>query len=268
MTAGGVFMRCQFDTAYAIVIADKLKINSMQLLDPLAIVFLAALIHASFQLSISVMTIMSGHALGKETAQTRVTELVSSFSLGGTLMIVFLLSFIALIAQNIAPHGVPMAAWGIACGLAIGVGIAIWAFYYQHRKNGTVLWIPRPLAEFLAQRARHTSLPIEAFSLGLTSVLAEIIFAIAPLLLAAFVLSGLPAYAQLGGLILYTFVASLPLYVITILVGSGKSLARIQRWRELNKRFLQFSAGSALIILGVYVYVDIVATRLNLGGTS
>jgi uncharacterized membrane protein (DUF485 family) len=37
-------------------------------------------------------------------------------------------------------------------------------------------------------------------------------------------------------------------------------VARIQKWREHNKRFLQFAAGSALIVLGVYFYVDIFTT--------
>jgi hypothetical protein len=33
-------------------------------------------------------------------------------------------------------------------------------------------------------------------------------------------------------------------------------LSRIQRWREANKHFLQFAAGSGLLILGFFVYVN------------
>jgi hypothetical protein len=44
------------------------------------------------------------------------------------------------------------------------------------------------------------------------------------------------------------------------LIGGGHTISGIQRWREQNKRFLQFVAGSALIVLGFYVYVEQVLT--------
>jgi hypothetical protein len=40
-----------------------------------------------------------------------------------------------------------------------------------------------------------------------------------------------------------------------VLIGSGHRLSEIQKWRETNKRFLQFSAGGALVVLGFFVYV-------------
>jgi hypothetical protein len=45
-----------------------------------------------------------------------------------------------------------------------------------------------------------------------------------------------------------------------VLIGSGHSLSRIQRWREANKHFLQFAAGAGLIVLGGYLYVNEVVT--------
>lgn len=239
----------------------------MNTLDPLAIILLAGLVHASFQLGISVMTVMSGHALGKKTAKTHVTSLSAWYSLGGALMIALSLSFLTIIVQNIAPHGIPAEYWGVISGLAIGIGVAIWAVYFRHRQGGTILWVPRPLADYLSSRARHTSVSVEAFNLGMTSIIAETLFSIAPLLVSAFILVSLPAPMQLAGLVLYVFVASLPLLCITVLIGGGHSTARIQRWRELNKRFLQFAAGSASIILGVYLYIDIVVSRITLGGS-
>jgi hypothetical protein len=44
-------------------------------------------------------------------------------------------------------------------------------------------------------------------------------------------------------------------FIIWILVARGVSLGRIQKWRETNKRFLQFSAGAGAIILGAFVYI-------------
>lgn len=227
----------------------------MHYLDSLAIIALAALIHASFQLSVSMLTVMSGHALGRKTAHARLLRLSGSFILGGMLMITLLLCFTAMVLQN-AFDTVPPLVWAGASGLSVGVGIAVWSFYYRHRRTGTVLWLPRPMASYLEKRARKTRYPAESFTLGLGSVAAEILFAIAPLLIASLVLVRLPAPLQLGGLALYTLVASLPLIVIYLLIGGGHSLGKIQHWRETNKRFLQFAAGSALIILGAYLYVD------------
>ena len=48
----------------------------------LSIVCLAALIHASFQLSISTLTLMSGHALGRGQSHTRLVSLLGGFTAG------------------------------------------------------------------------------------------------------------------------------------------------------------------------------------------
>ena len=239
----------------------------MQYLDALAIIALAALIHGSFQLSISMLTVMSGHALGRRTAHARLLRLSGSFILGVMLMITLLLCCIAILLQNSFPAGIPPLLWAGASGLSVGVGIAVWAFYYRHRRAGTVLWLPRPMASYLEKRARKTRYPAESFTLGLGSVVAEILFAVAPLLIASLALVALPAPLQLGGLALYVLVASLPLIVIYLLIGGGHSLGKIQRWREDNKRFLQFAAGSALLILGAYLYVDaLFVETVGIGG--
>lgn len=230
-----------------------------------AIIALSALIHASFQLSVSMMTLMSGHALGKKTSHTRVMRMMAGFILGTMTMIALALSFMAFVVANIAPFGLPLLAWSALTGLTVGVGIAVWVFYYRHRQAGTVLWLPRPFAAYLSERARKTKLSVEAFGLGLVSIFAEILFAVAPLALAAALLRELSVPAQLGGLLLYTIIATLPLLVIFTMVGGGKSLARVQRWREDNKRFLQFAAGSALVLLGGYLYVDVVLMQMATG---
>lgn len=226
-----------------------------------AIILLAAAIHASFQLSVSLLTVMSGHSLGKKRAHKRVLRLISSFVLGSMTMIALTVSFLALLAQNLLPSGIPPLVWAAASGLMLGVGIAVWAFYYRPRDTGTVLWIPRHMAKYLSQRARATKLAPEAFGLGLSSVVGELLFGLAPMVVVALLLSTLEAPLQLAGLATYTVVASLPLFVITLVVGGGRTLARVQRWRESNKRFLQFAAGSALIILGAYIYVDLILAR-------
>jgi hypothetical protein len=67
------------------------------------------------------------------------------------------------------------------------------------------------------------------------------------------------------GIAIYTTVSLLGLLIVWSLIGSGRSLARIQKWRTDNKRFLQFSSGGALIVLGFFVYVSkIMATVLGI----
>lgn len=239
----------------------------MSILDTFAIIALAGLVHASFQLSVSMMTMMSGHALGKRTAHARVMRLMAGFILGVMTMVALGVSFLALVTSNLAPEGWPVMAWAGVSGLMIGVGAAVWLVYYRRRAAGTVLWVPREFAAYLAGRARATKLAPEAYGLGLASVIAELIFGLAPMLVTALLLVPLEAPWQLAGLAMYTLIISLPLHIIAVLVGGGRSLARIQRWREQHKRFIQFAAGSAMIVLGVYLYVDIVMTALVTGGS-
>ena len=233
--------------------------NNFDLLTSFAIVLLAAGCHASFQLSISMLTLLSGHALGRKTAHLRLMRLTGSFILGAGVMIALLLSATAFTFNTLLPNHTPLLAWAACAGGGVGVGLSIWLFYFR-RESGTSLWIPRSFARFLSNRAKATKEAAEAFGLGLTSIFAELLFTFAPLAIAALVLVQLSPDWQLLGVLLYAAVALLPLMIVGILIGGGHKLSRIQHWRESNKRFLQFAAGSGLIILAAYVYVEQVLT--------
>lgn len=232
----------------------------------LAIILLAALIHASFQVSVSVLTLLHSHSLGKKTAHTRLLRLTGGFIAGaGTMSLLFLCS-LSFVLANVFVSSTPAGVWAVCCGAVVGVGASVWLFYFRESK-GTSLWLPRGLARFLNARTKQTTHSAEAYSLGLTSVVSEIIFIFAPLLIAALVLIRLDPLWQLVGTLTYVTVSLLPLLVIGVLIGGGHTVARIQRWRESNKRFLQFSAASSLFILGVYVYVErvVVASAVAAG---
>ncbi len=233
----------------------------MNTFDSFAILFLAGAIHASFQVSVSMLTLLSGHSFGRRVAHTRVMQLAMSF-LGGTVVMTLLgLSFGALVFGNAyAVYGNQQTWWIGLSVLSVVVGIAVWITYYRRTKAGTELWIPRSMATFLRARTKATRSAPEAFGLGLVSVVAETLFVIAPLAIAAYIVAQMAAPLQLAGLAFYVAVANAPLLTIVMLIGGGHSVAKIQKWRERNKRFLQFAAGSALIILGVYFYVDIFTT--------
>lgn len=238
------------------------------MLHSFAIIIFAALIHASFQLSVSMLTLLSSHAIGARTAHSKLLRLTSGFILGAAVMTTLLVSFTALILQYGFGSHAPVIAWAIGCGLLIGLGIAVWAFYYR-RGEGTSLWLPRGFARYLSERTKATKHSTEAFGLGLSSIIAELIFIIAPMAISGLVLITLAPLWQLLGIFTYTAVSLLSLATVGALIGSGHKLSGIQRWREHNKRFLQFAAGSGLIILGFYVYIDQVAatTAFAYGGS-
>lgn len=233
----------------------------MEILTSLAIVGLAALIHASFQLSVSVLTLLRGHSLGAQKSRRRVLHLTASYVWGAIVMTLLLISFASLLFVQGLGTETPLLAWAIVCGLAFGIGIAVWLFYYRKNRPGTELWIPRSFAKHLSTRSKATHYGAEAFSLGLTSSIAELLFIIPSLAIAALALSGLEPLWQLIGLAGYTLIASLGLLIVWSMVGAGTPLSTIQKWREANKRFLQFMGGSALVVLGFFVYVnEIMAT--------
>ena len=229
------------------------------------LIVLAALIHASFQLSVSVLTLLSGHALGAKTRHKRVISLMSGYMLGAVTMTALLVCSFAYISGLLFSAEVPVLAWSVVCGLMGGIAVAVWTFYYRS-KTGTALWIPRPIATMLHNRIRATKFVTESFSLGLTSVLAELLFTLPLLLASAFALIQLPAPLQLTGVILYVLISVVPQLYVTALVGGGHSLGAIQKWREDNKRFVQFIAGSALFILGFFIYANAVLTPILLQG--
>ena len=107
----------------------------MDALSSLAIIAFAALIHASFQLSVSVLTLLSGHAIGKKTAHNKLIRLTSSFVIGVGVMTLLIVSFLSYFIGQTFGSGTPLVLWAGACGLVLGLGVAVWTFYYR-RQSG------------------------------------------------------------------------------------------------------------------------------------
>ena len=151
----------------------------------------------------------------------------------------------------------------VSSGMMFGLGIAIWAFYFR-RQPGTSLWLPRNFAEYLNKRTKNS---IESFALGIISVIAEIIFIIAPIIAASLAIITLPnPFLQIISVAIYVIVSALPLFVVIVLIGSGRSISNLQHWREDHKRFLQFASGGSLLILAAFLFVDRVIGVISYGG--
>lgn len=232
----------------------------------LSIVALAALIHASFQLGVSMVTLLSSHAGGKRLNGGHSLRMVGAFLGGTVVMTMLLISSTTYTSSALFRNGIPTFVWEFIAGALVIVGVAVWIFYYR-RGDGTSLWLPRPLARVLHERIQATTLSAEAFSLGLTGVIAEIIFLAIPVMTASLAIVTLPTVWQIPAAIIYVAIASAGMIVVSVLIGSGRKLTHIQEWRESNKRFLQFISGCGLLVLSGYIYVnEIVATVAVAGG--
>ena len=255
-----MYLFCLYRYAYGInSVGLYLKIKHMNILDAFIIVAVAALIHASFQLSVSMLTMLSSHTIGAKRSHARLLGLTNAFTFGVMVMTILVLSTISLIMQLSLNDSANLIAWVATCGLMFGLGISVWIFYYR-KEQGTTLWLPRSLARYLSDRTKATKQAGEAFGLGVSSVIAELLFIAAPIMVSALVLVELSPIWQLTGIAFYTLISLLPLFIVSGLIGSGHKISHIQRWREQNKSFLQFIAGSSLVALGFYLYVDQVLT--------
>lgn len=133
-------------------------------------VLLAALIHASFNLSVSVLTLLSGHTLSREKSQIRLVKLLFAFTFGAIIMNILLFCAFAFFAQTIFFDGIYLFIWLVLIGLLVGTGLAVWLFYYRRsstNKSGTEIWIPRGIAKYLNDRARKTKHSAEDIFIGL-----------------------------------------------------------------------------------------------------
>lgn len=231
----------------------------MDYLTPLGIIALAGLIHASLQLGISMMTLLSGHSLSAKRSSERTLGLVACFFCGAVVMTMLIVSCAAYMVTRVWPGELSIWVWVMLSSLLASIGLVVWIAYYRPRGEGTELWVPRALAQFLSDRTKATRDGAEAFSLGLASVFVELLFVLPPALTAAFAITTLPTAWQLPSLLAYTLISSLGLGIVVVLIGSGRRISTIQRWRETHKKFLQFVAGAGLIILGCFIYATYVA---------
>lgn len=231
----------------------------MDTLTAFSIIVLAALIHASFQLGVSMITLLSGHSVGKKMASKRTLRLVGAFLLGTIVMTALIISTLSYIADSLFNQKAPSILWGVLAGSMIVIGMVVWVCYYR-RGAGTLLWVPRGLAHFLSDRIHATRRSAEAFSLGLTSVITEIVFIITPAIASALAIISLPKELQLVGAAVYVVVASIGMLFVAAFIGSGHSISRLQKWRETNKRFMQFAGGCALVVLAFYLYATFILT--------
>lgn len=219
----------------------------------IAILSATALLYGSFQAGVSVLTVLSSHQLGAQSSHKTLLRLCSRYILGALLTsaaLVFSLTYLLGLVDR--PSTI---LWAIICGYAAAIGVVVTFFYYRSGP-GTLLWLPRGVANFLNERAKKTKSGVESFSLGVMTTLAELPFIIAPVAIVAMMFRGGATINRVIGELGFVMLAALPLVIILSLISGGVKISRIQKWREKNKGFLQVTAGLGLIVVSGYLYVS------------
>ena len=211
----------------------------------------AVFVHACFQLSVSVLTLLSSHTIGRKLPNSRLLSLNFWYILGVTVSIALLslgsTSLLRYIEANNA-----MVATVLTFTLLPLIALLIVLFYYR-RGRGTQLWLPRPAAEYITTRAKKTKSSVEAFSLGTTTVFTELPFALAPLAISGLVFQNMASHSWLRLSAFYAVVVALPLIFVALYLSSGHKISVVQKWREEAKSFLKWTSAITLVVLMFYL---------------
>lgn len=211
----------------------------------------AVFVHACLQLSVSALTLLSSHTIARRLPHRRLLNLNFWYVLGVVTMITGL-QLILIAAHRVMIAQIGDAATMVSLGILPIVALLTVLLYYR-RGRGTQLWLPRPAADYITNRAKKTRSSVEAFALGMTTVVAEVPFAIAPMAIIALGMQSFASEKWLGFSMVYAVLVSLPLIFVSLYISSGHKLSIIQRWRENAKSFLQWSSAIALILLMIYI---------------
>jgi hypothetical protein len=219
-----------------------------------SIVALAALVHASFQLSVGCLILLFHHSFATKKTRVRNREFVGSYISGAGLTIFLVLSAISFWLVESFGWQAPSLLLSIEAGLLLALGIILVFFYYRRGKH-TELYLPRGLAKFLTEQVKKTSNNHEAFLFGAASVLGELPFVIIVTLVGASSIIDLPENIRPLAALLYVVVSILPLFVISAALKNTHTIGSIQKWRVHNKNFLKIVSGLGSFILCVYLVV-------------
>lgn len=224
----------------------------MEMIIPFSEVFLAAVIHATLQLSLGALLLLYHASLGKHVRK-KTRFLVDSY-ISGMGMLVFLgLAATIFVLDRYFEKPLYIEELVIVIGMLIALAIAVWFFYYRRGKS-TELWLPRSVARFIDKRAKMTNSNTEAFSLGVLTSLAEMPFTIVLFVVAANSILVLPHLYQILAVAMYTIITIIPPIILRFAIRKGQTVVDIQRWRVKHKTFFRLLTGAGFFVLGFFLF--------------
>ena len=224
----------------------------MEMIIPFSEVFLAAVIHATLQLSLGALLLLYHASLGKHVRK-KTRFLVDSY-ISGMGMLVFLgVAATIFILDRYFEKPLYIEELIIGVGMLVALAIAAWFFYYRRGKS-TELWLPRSVARFIDKRAKTTNSNTEAFSLGVLKSLAEMPFTIVLFVVAANSILVLPHLYQILAVAMYTMITIIPPVALRLAIRKGQTVVDIQRWRVKHKMFFRLLTGIGFLALGFFLF--------------
>lgn len=222
------------------------------------ILILSMLIMAILQLTPCVFLLFSHYSYGKYSHKN--ASNASLFFILGTE------SFTALVFLSVyfilsSLYAVPLAltndllVW-IISGTMIAIAI-IFPFCYFRKGRGTRLFISRHLAKELDHKAKVTKSRSDAFMLGFTANLPELVFSIPVYVIATIEIMKIGNAPLIRAILSLCFILikTSPLIAIHIAMDSGQNLATIQKTRVKNIRFIKYFTSIVYLLIGVLVIV-------------
>ena len=218
----------------------------------IAIIVLAAIVHASLQLGLGCLLLLYHESAGKHI-KSKTRNLIGSFISGVGSIVFLLLATACFVVSNIFSGALSMPVLAAVIGVLVALAIVMWFFYYR-RGTTTELWLPQVVAKFINGRAKVTNSNTEAFSLGVMTSFAELPITIILLLLAGnSVLELDPMYQPLM-VAFFTIIVIIPLIILNLMIRTGHNVVEIQKWRVRNKVFLRVVSGFGFLILGAFIF--------------
>jgi len=224
----------------------------MEMVVPFSEVFLAAVIHATLQLSLGALLLLYHASLGKHVRK-KTRFLVDSY-ISGMGMLVFLgLATTIFVLDRYFEKPLYIEELVIVVGMLVALAILAWFFYYRRGKS-TELWLPRSVARFIDKRAKMTNSNTEAFSLGVLTSLAEMPFTLILFVVAANSILALPHIYQILAVAMYTIITIIPPIVLRLAIRKGQTVVDVQRWRVKHKMFFRLLSGAGFLALGMFLF--------------
>lgn len=222
----------------------------MNIFASLGIVFLAMLIQCFFQLSPSIFTIFYHHASGKSS--TKKADGLSLYYILGAEIFTFVFFFLTFMFMSYAVPSSNFISNAILPWVLAGIFIAlslISVFFYFRKGSGTALFISRRLADKIFKNTKKVENASDAFILGFTSSIPELIFSIPLFIATSYSLLTVSSLLRIFLIFAYVIVSIIPLFVYYSFFHAGYNLAEIERRRVKNKTFYRFVISLGFLIL-------------------
>ena len=229
----------------------------MSVFTSLEIFIISGLIIASLKLIPGIFALFYHYASGKYPAK-KVSDLSIFFILGVEtlpVLVFIILSFAsrALLFTDITlTENITIAT---IAGLLFALSFSIFFFYFR-RSKGTELFISRKTAKRFIRRASNVKKRSNAFFLGLTSGLPELIFTL-PLYLIIFIEASNNFKVTSSSAILLAFVLFIiaPIFLTYAYFRNGNNLANFERLRVKNKFFFRSFIASLYALLAILLII-------------